>query len=740
MKKIISLVLMIIAAAVLVNSQQLEKKKETLSVTYYTLGDRSGDPEQLVFNFSDPMTGKEKKREVKDIISISPHAAGEYLWRSATKLIFTPSEPFPVGRSYSVRIKKGALSVSGSRLPENIDWSFFVGKLIPLSFRPSPTEEFEDVLNAVSEIRSDNTVYLDFNRPVPFDIAVKHMPVTKIPTDETVACNISLESPLEIKLVFPVPLEKNCVYRFGPRQEGLIREGGIRFQLLPWKFRIYGPFVCTGLVSWLNEEQQAVLSLRFSRSVEHIRQNDKERLIRLFRVNKEGKHEPLDFKVSTYSDHMTISPKRKVEKYERYIIVLGEEFKSSDDKRLTGKRRFEDTVLSNDMAPRATCYTRDHLLHIELQNIKKADVSVYRFKNMPVDAKIAALKNERMVVEPQYCKYFLDGIAAKKKKTFASGTYKRRTVVLDLEKAVGTGAGLYGVRVRGLEPAVTCDDPEFNYYLRNEILYLSILKVGRLEIVGKSDGGKSLVWVYAPDGEVGRLKHGKVLLYRNGKAPLEARRLANDLFRLPLQPKVGDIVMLSGIKGGAPWYEVNRSDIAEGFHINQKNEIFPLDGLEEAHDLRQTVIKGGVFTERGFYLPGDTVHIFGSLREYDIHTAQYVSAEIPAETVRDTEDGNNRIALEIRGPGAGRLLDTFVAVDRWGGFVYDFNTAENFTKGKYTVRASYKGKRLKNTFKVEFYRPNTFEINIKGPKAVIAEAPRWRIEGRYLSGLPMDSA
>ncbi len=139
-----------------------------------------------------------------------------------------------------------------------------------------------------------------------------------------------------------------------------------------------------------------------------------------------------------------------------------------------------------------------------------------------------------------------------------------------------------------------------------------------------------------------------------------------------------------------------------------------------------------LFTERGVYRPGETVHLKGIIR--DPRTGQ---ARIPA---------GEKVRLKAYDNREREILSRDVTLSAYGSIDADIALPKG-TLGTYTATLSF-GKQgsgeesvVRHEFEVQEYTPNAFEISIGGPKTIVGAQPiELPISGKYLMGKSLSKA
>lgn len=152
-------------------------------------------------------------------------------------------------------------------------------------------------------------------------------------------------------------------------------------------------------------------------------------------------------------------------------------------------------------------------------------------------------------------------------------------------------------------------------------------------------------------------------------------------------------------------------------------------GIDYDWDPEPAEVQGTIFSERGIYRAGEPVHIKGILRVREKGAWRLPKAR--------------SVACEVRDP-----FDTVVkldeaAVDEFGSFSFDLETAEDAALGYYRVEARMAGERpggeealLSGSFRVEAFRPAEFEVHLRSARDayIFGDAFQADIRASYLFG------
>src|SRR5205085_410164 len=137
-----------------------------------------------------------------------------------------------------------------------------------------------------------------------------------------------------------------------------------------------------------------------------------------------------------------------------------------------------------------------------------------------------------------------------------------------------------------------------------------------------------------------------------------------------------------------------------------------------------------LFTERGVYKPGDTVHLKGIARNLNEN-----QATLPA---------GRKITIKVNDAKDREIFNKAETLSEFGSFAEDIKIPAG-SVGKYRVSAveDAKENRLAGTgdFQVQEYRPNAFEITIAAPPGVTGPmALDLPVSAKYFMGKPLVKA
>ncbi|APR79680.1 Large extracellular alpha-helical protein [Minicystis rosea] len=142
---------------------------------------------------------------------------------------------------------------------------------------------------------------------------------------------------------------------------------------------------------------------------------------------------------------------------------------------------------------------------------------------------------------------------------------------------------------------------------------------------------------------------------------------------------------------------------------------------------------GMLFTDRGIYRPGDTVHIKGMFRQ-EAARGLVTPAGRTVDLVFETPDGE-------------AFSRQSVALSAFGTLAVDLKVPDTGRLGTYSMRATVQGSPrdyadASSDFEVAEYRPAEFKVGVQSDRSTYARGDKasWTARGDYLFGAPMSGA
>jgi uncharacterized protein YfaS (alpha-2-macroglobulin family) len=137
-----------------------------------------------------------------------------------------------------------------------------------------------------------------------------------------------------------------------------------------------------------------------------------------------------------------------------------------------------------------------------------------------------------------------------------------------------------------------------------------------------------------------------------------------------------------------------------------------------------------MFTEKGLYRAGESVHLKGIIRRKK--KGQWVLPDV------------NRVVFRVRDARDEEITIDTLQIDRFGSFIKNVSLSADAPTGVYSVSIAFLEKPISffKSFRVEAYRPAEFEVEVTAPKDtfIAGESFKGTIKGSYLFGMPMKDA
>lgn len=137
-----------------------------------------------------------------------------------------------------------------------------------------------------------------------------------------------------------------------------------------------------------------------------------------------------------------------------------------------------------------------------------------------------------------------------------------------------------------------------------------------------------------------------------------------------------------------------------------------------------------IFTEKGLYKSGETVHIKGILRKKK--KGEWIPPDL------------SKVFFVVKNSRDEVIVNDTILINQFGAFFRDVALSEDPTTGYYSISVYLPNKdyNFYHSFRVEAYRPAEFEVKAYAEKDtfIAGEIFKGRVEGRYLFGMPMANA
>jgi uncharacterized protein YfaS (alpha-2-macroglobulin family) len=135
--------------------------------------------------------------------------------------------------------------------------------------------------------------------------------------------------------------------------------------------------------------------------------------------------------------------------------------------------------------------------------------------------------------------------------------------------------------------------------------------------------------------------------------------------------------------------------------------------------------RGFIFTEKGLYHSGDTVHLKGIIRDLSQGRLVLPRSRACSLVVENSRDED--------------ILGRGLTLSNTGSFDHSLALAKDAPSGSYSVTLHYNQERFSASFEVQAYRPVEFEVKVSTPQEqyFASEKLSAKVMGKYLFGAPM---
>ncbi|MDD8026377.1 MAG: alpha-2-macroglobulin family protein [Acidobacteriota bacterium] len=680
------------------------------------------DADQIVVIFDHTMAPLEPLpiEDSQEILKIEPSFAGKYRWMGTKALAFTPKDRFPFGTEIKVTVPSGLRSQDGYELKKDETWTFETQR--PFLTGSLPAHEAE-------QVRLDQPVFLVFSQAIDRAKAERFLSMAGAgPEGKTHEPGFSLQEPVAAKLgELGLEAKPERVLQMVPREKlrpefeysveikpGLPgREGPLGLEkAAALRFRTFRTFAFEGLDAEepLRPGQQIVF--HFSNRVlykDFIKAVVFEPAVKIPEYYQDWEHGNTDLWLS-----LPLAPDTAYTA--RIPAGLKDDFGNTLGRDAAVKFATGPYDRSIDMT------TGQGVLEAYLDPIYPVSaVNADKFRVMG-----ASLSKDEIIPLLKYDKVFWANALYQPRPSFFKldtvqmlqlPRNKRQLVPVQLGGLIEGGHGLVFLQLD------TYSKEEWERYPK------AMIQVTDLAVTGKFAPDDNLIWVTG-------LKDGLPV----AEAEVEIRDEKNIVRWRGLTDKDGKAQAPGwkalGLKAAEEWSKPEQwifarkgTDIAFacsewGTGIEPYRFAIDYNWSPEPERLR-----GSVFSERGIYRAGETVHLKGLIR-----TREKGRWMLPSVKSVD---------CEITDPFSASIHKGRAALDEYGSFALDLETAPDAALGFYSVKIKVppagpggKTEEFGDSFRVEAYRPAEFEVHLRAQKEsfVFGEPFQAEIRSNYLYG------
>jgi uncharacterized protein YfaS (alpha-2-macroglobulin family) len=695
-----------------------------LNVTFANPADQTAAPheaEQIVVMFDHPMVPLEELPEGEGpaMLTISPKVPGKYRWLGSKAMTFTPSKRFPYSQEITITIPAGIRSLDNYALSREFQWSFKTIRPKLASHFPSDNQRW---------VKLDSSVLLVFNQPVDPDGVKEFLSLIQVDkADKESAAPFSLRQPnaqelkdlemsisADVALILkpegqlktahsyyvearsglpgkegPLGMEKSAVFQFETFEEFAFLELDLEGELnptVPLQFSFSNPVTYKDLLekirfipeitipdyyfSWDHAESYLWLNLPFAAETEYemIIPADVEDNF----GNLLGKEERVAFKTGSFPPSIYMTTGHGI--IESYSDLLYPVWAVNKDEIFfqaasIGKDQIIPLLKSEKLFWNSERFVRPNFFQVE----------------KPV--RISLPRNERGVFP------------------------------LELRELTKEGHGLIFVQLD------TYAEEKWDRYPK------ALLQATELGITGKFSPADNSIWVtnlksgLPVENAVVEIRDDRNKLAWSGTTDAEGH------VRSPGWKRLG-IRQSDEWSKPEQWVLVSKGEDVAFLSSEWGTGISPYRfGIEYEWDPQPERISGTIFTDRGIYRAGETVHIKSILREWRDEMWHLLAAE--------------NIECLIEDPFSKSAFKQTLDLDEFSSLNFDFTPKEDAPLGTYnislTIPSLRKGEdktRLWGSFRVEAFRPAEFEVVLKSKQDsyIFGDAYAADIRGNYMFG------
>ena len=676
----------------------------------------------IVVVFDRPMVALEASPEGKgaSILRITPAVRGKHRWLGTRALAFTPDERLPYASRFEVTVPAGTRSLDGYRLPADRVWEF-------RTVRPRVIGSFP--VDGQTNLKPATKILLVFNQTVDKDSASDSIELAGIsPAGEaspvrfgvtTPSAKLLMEeaikaTPGEVLLLEPrTPLRTDFAYavEVGAGLRGADGPLGSD-EPFAFKFETYKTFGFESLNAGEGHDPRQPLKFQFTNPVSYAE------------FLKSARFEPEVAVPDYYSDWDQASPEiwlnlplePETEYAVRITAGLKDEFGNALGKDV-GPLLFRTAPYRSSISMTTghgivEAYG-DAVYPVYAMNAERAFV---RAANVPPEAVVPLLTRDKVFWTNEDVRPEAGVPGMERTLEFHVPRNKRQAVPLDLKPVLADRFGLVFVQL---------DTGSADKYDRFPKAFVQVTELG---ISAKFSPENNEIWVT-------ELRTGEPV----ADAGIELRSDANGVLWTGHTDASGRVETPGwrslGLKGRDEWTRPQQWVFARrgrdvAFTSSEWGTgVYPYRfGIDYDWNPGPETVHGQIFSERGIYRAGETVHLKGIVRVRE-------KGRWRLPSVREVD-------CEVRDPFQRSVHKGKAALDAFGSFAFDLETAAESALGTYEVTASVPAESgggpssLSDSFRVEAFRPAEFEVLLRTPRPgfVFGEEYRGDIRADYLSG------
>ncbi len=659
------------------------------------------ESEAIVVVFNQPMIPLEalSERKPPSILRIEPSFPGVTRWLNTKTLTFTPEKRFPYATEIRVTIPAGTSSLSGATLKEDYSWTFQTILLRLVGHFPRHNQKW---------VKLASSILLVFNQPVEKEKAKDFISLLEVsktgkeapldfrastPSEKQLEEETIKASPEEVLLVEPKEKFKPDFSYYVEIRAGLPgKEGPLGLDKGSiFRFETFMPFRLEKLETAEKHDPYDPLPFHFSNPVFY-----KEFVKKLhFQPSVSIPDYYLEWEQANAILRLSLPLQPETEYSVKIDPDLRDEF---------GNELGEEAHLRFSTAPYSPSVTMNTGYGI-IEAYGDLRYPLYVVNTNEVLLQGAIIKKEEIIPLLMTEKILWSSERLTKKDFFRlekplkinPPRNKRDIFPIELSDILPKNHGLIFLQLDTYLPDKWSRYPK------------ALLQVTELGISAKFSPDNNLVWVT-------ELQTGKPV----PEAQVEIRDDSNKICWQGKTDEKGRVQTPGwkplGIKSKDEWRQpqqwvfVSRGEDLAFTSSYWESGVSPyLFGISYEWNPQPIKMEGYLFTERGIYRAGETVHIKGIIREREKGEWQLPSAE--------------EIECEILDPFQKSVFKKKIKLDSYGSFTLDFSSEEKASLGHYQIRGNIPSEADKKkpitvygSFRIEAFEPAEFEVHLQASK------------------------
>ena len=673
-----------------------------LAVTYASPKGSTEAPHEsdsVVVIFDHPMIPLEALSEGRGtgIMRLDPAFAGRHRWLNPKTLTFTSDKHFPFSTEITVKIPSGTQAFDGHTLKNDFSWTF-------QTIRPRLLKHFPR--HEQKWLRPDTTILLVFNQPIQKEKTYFSMDETgdeniekpvefslKIPSEDLLKEN-RIESPPEYTLLLQPKerLKPDSKYTV-TIEEGLPgRQGDLGMeQPFTFFFETYATFQFVSMGPRENHNPRNSLKFSFSNPIPYNKFIEKihfEPAVVIPEYYSEWDHSD-----STLWINLPLQPET------RYRVRIDSELQD-----IFGNKLPEDIPLEFSTAPYPPSLSMN-MRHRIIEAYSDLNFPLYVLNVPEIVVEAARLRKDDILPLLTNQKIFWPSEKFTKKNFFTVRKKQELPVSRNTKDVFPLKLreflpGKYGTLFLQLD---TLFKEKWSRYPK------AMLQVTELGLTAKFSPENNLIWVTelrsgrpVPDVAI-EIRDDSNKIYWRGKTNEEGVAESSGWKTLGIKSK-------SRWSQPQQWVFASKGDDFAFISSEWDTGLSPYQfDIPFEWSPKPVEIQGYVFTERGLYRAGETVHIKGILRQRE--KGEWKTLPI------------DQVECEVLDPFNKRQLKKKVDLDAYSSFDLETETSAEASLGTYQIKVTIppaaKGGRettLYSSFRIEAFKPAEFEVHLRSSR------------------------